>query len=145
MVTPSRSTAPASVSGASTRLKLPNSAGTKVATYTDVGAKAANDLDGFIAGRLVTCRAVSLDLYGRTVATCTVGAGIDLGEWLVGHGLALDWPRYSHGRYGATQAGAERAGGRVWAGSFTAPLLYRACVRAGGRPGACSDEAGARR
>jgi endonuclease YncB( thermonuclease family) len=33
-----------------------------------------------------------------------------LGEWLVGNGLALDWPHYSHGRYGIAQAGAERGG-----------------------------------
>jgi endonuclease YncB( thermonuclease family) len=56
------------------------------------GAKAANDLDAFIAGRVVNCVQVSLNRYGRTVATCAVG-GVDLGDWLVGHGLALDWPR----------------------------------------------------
>jgi endonuclease YncB( thermonuclease family) len=104
------------------------------------GAKAANDLDAFIAERPVTCKAVSLDPYGRTVATCTVG-GVDLGEWLVSQGNALDWPRYSHGRYEATQAGAERAGRGIWAGSYVAPWLYRACIRAGGRPGGCSDDA----
>jgi endonuclease YncB( thermonuclease family) len=53
------------------------------------GAKAANDLDAFIARRLVSCIPISLDQYGRTVASCSVG-GIDLGEWLVRNGLALD-------------------------------------------------------
>src|SRR5437879_1635118 len=52
------------------------------------GAQAANDLDAFIAGRPVNCLPISLDRYGRTVATCSVG-GVDLGEWLVGNGLAL--------------------------------------------------------
>jgi endonuclease YncB( thermonuclease family) len=52
-------------------------------------AKAANDLDTFIRGRPVTCTPVSLDRYGRTVATCSVG-GVDFGEWLVHQGLALD-------------------------------------------------------
>jgi endonuclease YncB( thermonuclease family) len=33
------------------------------------GAKAANDLDGFIARRTVSCIPVSLDQYGRTVAS----------------------------------------------------------------------------
>src|SRR5205814_10397683 len=42
------------------------------------GARAANDLFDFIAKRPVECLPVSLDQYGRTVATCSVG-GIDLG------------------------------------------------------------------
>ena len=46
------------------------------------GAKAANDLDAFIAKRPVGCIPISLDRYGRTVASCSVG-GVDLGEWLV--------------------------------------------------------------
>ncbi|WP_371259546.1 thermonuclease family protein, partial [Bradyrhizobium sp. URHD0069] len=33
------------------------------------GAKAANDLDAFIAGRPVNCLPISLDRYGRTVAS----------------------------------------------------------------------------
>ena len=43
------------------------------------GAKAANDLDAFIARRPVNCSPISLDQYGRTVATCSVG-GADIGE-----------------------------------------------------------------
>src|SRR5205823_14624619 len=60
------------------------------------GAQAANDLDAYIARRAVNCVALSLDRYGRTVATCSVD-GADLGEWLVRNGLALDWPQYSKG------------------------------------------------
>ncbi len=45
------------------------------------GAKAANDLDTFIARRPVDCTPVAEDQYGWTVATCSVG-GADLGEWL---------------------------------------------------------------
>ena len=37
------------------------------------GAQAANDLDAFIARRPVNCSPRSLDPYGRTVATCSVG------------------------------------------------------------------------
>src|SRR5712671_341998 len=40
------------------------------------GAKAANELDAFIARRPVDCSPVSLDAYGRTVATCSVAADI---------------------------------------------------------------------
>jgi endonuclease YncB( thermonuclease family) len=52
------------------------------------GAKAANDLDAFIAKRPVSCIPISLDQYRRTVATCSVG-DVDLGEWLVHNGLAI--------------------------------------------------------
>jgi endonuclease YncB( thermonuclease family) len=107
------------------------------------GAQAANDLDAFIARRPVNCSPLSLDQYGRTVATCSVG-GNDLGEWLVRKGLALDWPQYSKGRYGSAQRDAERAGLGIWKGSYVEPWLYRACIRANGRPAACSDDANAR-
>src|ERR1700726_152858 len=58
------------------------------------GARAGNDLDAFIAMRPVSCQPISLDRYGRTVATSSVG-GAELGDWLVRKGLALDWPEYS--------------------------------------------------
>jgi endonuclease YncB( thermonuclease family) len=60
------------------------------------GAKAANELDAFIARRPVDCSPVSLDQYGRTVAVCSID-GVDIAEWLVRNGLALDWPMYSKG------------------------------------------------
>jgi len=106
------------------------------------GAKAANELDAFIGGRPVFCAPLSQDQYGRTVASCSVN-GIDLGEWLVRNGLALDWPQYSKGRYAAVQREADRAGRGVWAGSYVAPWLYRACLRAQGSPTSCSDDANA--
>ncbi|WP_024513454.1 thermonuclease family protein [Bradyrhizobium sp. ARR65] len=106
------------------------------------GAKTANELDAFVARRLVTCAPVTFDQYGRTVATCTVG-DVDIGEWLVSSGLALDWPQYSHGRYSLAQRDAEHAGRGIWSGSFVEPWLYRACVRQGGRPDGCSDDADA--
>jgi endonuclease YncB( thermonuclease family) len=106
------------------------------------GAKAANDLDTFIAGRLVNCTPVAEDQYGRTVATCSVG-GADIGEWLVRNGLALDWPQYSKGKYASAQREADRSGRGIWAGSYVEPWLFRGCIRAGGTPTSCSDDANA--
>ncbi len=103
------------------------------------GAQAANGLYAFIAKRPVNCLPVSLDRYGRTAAICQV-SGADLGEWLVRNGLALDWPKYSKGKYGAVQQDAEKAERGIWQGSFVEPWLYRACIRAGGRPAECSDD-----
>ena len=51
------------------------------------------------------------------------------GEWLVG-GLALDWSRYSKGRYSPAQRQAESAGRGIWGGSYVEPWEYRACVPA---------------
>jgi endonuclease YncB( thermonuclease family) len=107
------------------------------------GAKSANDLDAFIARRPVSCQSRDLDRYGRTVATCRVGK-VDLGDWLVGNGFALDWSQYSKDRYGDAQRNAEYAGRGIWAGSYVEPWLYRACIRAGGKPDDCSDNASGR-
>jgi len=106
------------------------------------GAKAANDLDAFIAGRPVHCLPISLDRYGRSVATCSVG-GADLGDWLVRNGLALDWPQYSKRKYDDAQREAEQAGRGMWPGSYVEPWLFRVCVRASGSPSNCSDDANA--
>jgi endonuclease YncB( thermonuclease family) len=92
----------------------------------------------------VNCATVSLGQYGRTVVTCSV-VGVQLGEWLVRSGFALDWPQYSKGRYGAAQRDAERAGRGIWAGSYVAPWRYRACISQGGTPVGCSDDANAHR
>ncbi len=103
------------------------------------GQKAANDLAAFINQRPVTCIEVDRDRYKRSVAVCTV-AGVDIADWLVRGGLALDWPRYSNGDYAVAQAEAERSSKGMWAGSFVKPWDYRPC-RAGGRIEWCSDEA----
>lgn len=73
------------------------------------GAKAANDLDTFIARRPVNCTPVE-DQYRRTVATCSVG-GADVGEWLVRNGFALDWPQYSKDMTASPGAVKKREGG----------------------------------
>jgi endonuclease YncB( thermonuclease family) len=88
------------------------------------GAKAANELDAFIARRPVDCSPVSLDQYRRTVAVCSIG-GVDIAEWLVRNGLALDWPTYSKGKYDGAQREAEHAGRGIWAGSYVEPWLFR--------------------
>jgi endonuclease YncB( thermonuclease family) len=83
---------------------------------------------------------VSLDQYRRTVAVCSID-GVDLAEWLVRNGLALDWPTYSKGKYDKAQRDADHAGRGMWAGSYVEPWLFRACIRQAGKPGDCSDDA----
>jgi endonuclease YncB( thermonuclease family) len=86
------------------------------------GAKAANELD-FIAKRPVSCIPISLDHYGRTVVVFV--GGVDLGEWLVRNGQALDWPQQSRGKYDGIQREAEHAGRGMWRGSYVEPWRYQ--------------------
>jgi endonuclease YncB( thermonuclease family) len=73
------------------------------------------------------------------VAVCTV-AGVDLAEWLVKNGLALDRPLFSKAAYAAAQSEAKRANLGIWGGSFNAPWRYRTCRRTAGLPVTCSDQ-----
>jgi endonuclease YncB( thermonuclease family) len=104
------------------------------------GQKAANALANFIGNATVSCQPRDIDHYGRTVATCLVAA-IDVGDWLVRTGLALDYPQYSKGRYKAAQNMAERSSDGMWGGHWVEPRHYRTCRRAGGRPSDCSENA----
>ncbi len=87
------------------------------------GQKAALSLQDLIGHRTVTCRQRDVDRYGRIVAQCQQG-DIDIGEWLVGRGLALAYRKYSKA-YVAAEETASAARRGVWAGSFTAPWDWR--------------------
>jgi len=105
------------------------------------GAKAANALHDFIASRPVDCVEVDRDRYGRGVAVCTAG-GVDLSDWMVRNGLALEWQQYSKGGYAEAQQEAQRKERGMWAGSFVKPWRFRACLRnSGAGASKCSDEA----
>src|ERR1700694_1126706 len=79
--------------------------------------RAANGLDAFIARRPVDCVEVDRDRYKRAVAVCTV-VGVDLAQWLVRNGLALDWPKYSKGEYTTAQSEGKREHLGIWRGSY---------------------------
>jgi hypothetical protein len=59
------------------------------------------------------------------------------------NGLAIDWPQYSKGKFDPIQRKAEHVGRGMWAGSYVEPWRYRVCIRAGGSPSNCSDDANA--
>jgi endonuclease YncB( thermonuclease family) len=104
------------------------------------GQKAANELAEFIGAKTVSCAPRNLDQYGRTVAICFSG-DIDLADWLVRSGLALDWRQYSKGKYAAAQKAAEHSGDGMWSGQWVEPSRYRTCIRAGGHSAGCSESA----
>lgn len=64
------------------------------------GQKAKWALIGLCKGQVVTAE-LSQDLsYDRLVATCYLPDGRDLAAEMVRCGLAIDWPKFSGGKYG---------------------------------------------
>lgn len=97
------------------------------------GSAAAAFLDDMLTGRTVVC-IPSGTSYERIVASCEVG-GIDVGSAMVAAGWALDYARYSKGRYAADEAGARTGSAGVWQGDFVRPDEWRRSDRGrGGRP-----------
>ncbi|TPI62620.1 thermonuclease family protein [Mesorhizobium sp. B3-1-3] len=91
------------------------------------GRRSAEALEAFLAAsRPVQCEFVTWDRYHRFVGNCRRADGISVAAWMVEHGQALDWPRYSHGAYSTQQAKAETAKLGIWVGTFQAPWEWRA-------------------
>lgn len=88
------------------------------------GQVAALALADHLDGQAITCQPQGHDQYGRTIATCAV-RGEDLGAWLVRHGHAVDYVRYSEGAYAGAQLQARRESLGIWGGSFTNPEEFR--------------------
>lgn len=90
------------------------------------GAVSANALAHFLSASSPTrCNYVNRDRYGRFVGDCYRADGKSVSSWLVRNGHALDWPRYSGGKYARQEraARAERAG--IWRGTFERPWDWR--------------------
>ncbi|MDX8518726.1 thermonuclease family protein [Mesorhizobium dulcispinae] len=91
------------------------------------GRRSAEALDSFLAAsRPVQCAFVTWDRYDRFVGDCRRADGASVAGWMVEHGQALDWPRYSHGAYAKQQAKAQAAKLGLWVGKFQAPWDWRA-------------------
>lgn len=89
------------------------------------GQQAALALDELISTRQpVYCDVTGTDRYRRVLAHCRAG-NIDIGDWMVRNGHALDWPRYSRGRYDAAQREASQARRGIWQGNFVEPWIWR--------------------
>ncbi len=87
------------------------------------GKDAANALADKITRRPVTCEDLGRDRYKRIIGRCTV-AGEDMGAWIVSHGLALAYRRYSLD-YVDEEAEAQAARRGIWAGEFVKPWEWR--------------------
>jgi endonuclease YncB( thermonuclease family) len=113
--------------------------GTATAYAAHYDTKAAIDYLKASGATAISVVAIRRRRWPRaSVAFCSVD-GVDLADWLVRNGLALDWPQYSKGRYDGAQRDAEHGGKGIWEGSYVEPWLFRTCIRSGGRPRDCSD------
>ncbi|WP_188052316.1 thermonuclease family protein [Aureimonas fodinaquatilis] len=89
------------------------------------GIDAAHFLQSLLAqAKYVRCQPHQDDSYGRIVAACSVN-GIEIGAEMVRHGWALDYTKYSGGRFKALEASARQRKVGIWAGSFVEPYLWR--------------------
>jgi endonuclease YncB( thermonuclease family) len=91
------------------------------------GALAAEALDHFLAkSRPTRCEFVERDRYGRFVGECYRADGTSVATYLVRNGFALDYVKYSQGKYGREEARAKRNNMGLWSGEFTPPWQWRA-------------------
>lgn len=63
------------------------------------GKKAKWAMMRLCKGHSIRAEITDEDEYGRTVAKCFLPDGRDLSEELVKQGLAIDWPKFSGGKY----------------------------------------------
>lgn len=91
------------------------------------GSATAKALAAFLEKSSPTsCDFVDRDRYGRYVGNCWRADGTSVQEWLVAHGLALDWERYSGGAYAKLQQKARSQKSGMWSGTFENPWEWRA-------------------
>jgi endonuclease YncB( thermonuclease family) len=97
------------------------------------GAVAAEALDRFLAAsRPTRCEFVERDRYGRFVGGCYRADGTSVSAYLVRNGFALDYLKYSHGKYAREEAKAKQEKAGLWGGEFTPPWEWRAEQRSKG-------------
>ena len=63
------------------------------------GQQAKWALHKLCKGHTVRAEITEMDAYGRTVAQCFLADGRDLSAEMVKLGLAIDWPKFSGGKY----------------------------------------------
>lgn len=63
------------------------------------GKKAKWALVNMCKGQPVRAEITGIDIHGRMIARCYLADGRDLSAEMVRIGLAIDWPKYSGGRY----------------------------------------------
>lgn len=87
------------------------------------GAQATEALITLLGAQPVDCVETGKDRNGRMIARCRVGS-TDVGAWMVEHGWAVAFRRYSMA-YVEAEKRARAAKLGIWAGTFTMPDEWR--------------------
>lgn len=87
------------------------------------GEAAASALAKLIQGHEPICNVVDQDKYRRPVAICYLGQ-VDIGRWLVEHGLAVADRNFARD-YVAVEKAAASAGRGIWSTTFVDPWIWR--------------------
>ena len=80
--------------------------------YHPYGKQAKWALVRLCKGHSIRAEVTDEDDYGRTVAKCFLPDGRDLSEELVMQGLAIDWPKFSGGKYSSFEVAGVRK--KLW-------------------------------
>ena len=91
------------------------------------GQQAALKLDSLLNNKTCRCRVKDTDRYGRQIAVCFVD-GIDINQWLVEHGWAMAYQKYSLD-YVAAERTAQASQIGIWSYEFERPWNYRSSKR----------------
>jgi endonuclease YncB( thermonuclease family) len=92
------------------------------------GTEARERLANHIGTRAVRCEDKGPDAAfpSRRIGVCTIeGETLSLNQWLVPEGMALDFHRYSKGRFKPDQDDAEQNSRGLWKGCFSDPVDLR--------------------
>ena len=76
------------------------------------GQKAKWALVALCKGKTIRAEITEQDPHGRTVAKCYLPDGRDLSAEMVKQGLAIDWPKFSGGKYRALETSDARK--KLW-------------------------------
>lgn len=76
------------------------------------GQTAKQALISLCKGRQVRAEVHDIDVHGRIVARCFLDDGRDLSAEMVKAGLAIDWPKFSGGRYSPLEVAGVRK--KLW-------------------------------
>jgi endonuclease YncB( thermonuclease family) len=90
------------------------------------GKQAREALVKLISTNAIECEERAQDKFGRVVATCRTGRGVDLAQELTVQGLAVSFGGFAEGPYAAEEAAAKTARRGLWQGAFDPPASWRA-------------------
>lgn len=89
------------------------------------GLMAKAHLQSLIKGQKITCEQKDIDQYERIVAICKNSQDVELNKEMVQSGWAIDYTRYSYGKYRIIEYKAKQQNLGIWQYVFEFPSIWR--------------------